>query len=101
VNDREVDSDGDGQSNWLEYRGGSDPLSAASQFQIKVESSTQSTHVQIQWYAKANRAYRLEYTEDLTTWLPVGSTWVGFGGLISASHEKGQAKQRFYRVTPL
>jgi hypothetical protein len=101
VNDREVDSDADGQTNWLEYRGGSDPLSAASQFQIKVESSPQSTHVQIQWYAKANRAYRLEYTEDLTTWLPVGSTWVGFGGIISASHEKGQAKQRFYRVTPL
>jgi hypothetical protein len=105
VNDREVDSDGDGQTNWLEYRGGSNPLNASSQFQIKVDSSPQSTHVQIQWFGKAQRAYQLEYTEDLTTWLPISSTgapyWVGFGGLISASHEKGQAKQRFYRVTPL
>lgn len=101
ANDREIDSDGDGQTNWLEYIGGSDPRSGASRFEIKVESNPQSMDVQIQWQSVTNKAYRLEYTEDLATWIPVGSTRMGTGALMLVTHEKGQAKRRFYRVTAL
>ncbi|MES2660676.1 MAG: PQQ-dependent sugar dehydrogenase [Verrucomicrobiota bacterium] len=101
ANDREIDSDNDGQSNWLEYIGGSDPRSGASRFEVKVVSNPQSPSVEIQWMAATNRSYKLEYTEDLIKWIQVGSTRLGHGGLMSAIHEKGQAKQRFYRVTAL
>lgn len=101
ANDREIDSDNDGQANWLEFIGGSNPLSGASRFEVKVKTSPQSSYVQIQWMSVTNEAYRLEYTEDMATWISVGSTRLGTGGLMAVDHEKGQAKQRFYRVTAL
>ena len=67
VDDRTVDSDGDGQSNADEYVAGTDPFSSASVFKIKNVTNSGSDVV-ISWDAAANRIYELKSSTNLISW---------------------------------
>ena len=99
VDDRLVDTDSDGQSNFVEYAGGSDPRAGGSRFEIKNLIQNGNGTVVIQWQSVVGSLYSVEYTDDLKTWTPIEGHNQGTGGLMSVSHNKGNQKQCFFRIT--
>jgi hypothetical protein len=71
----EIDSDGDGVSDYAEFIAGTDPTNASSRLALTVVSSTNNSSVGIQWPACAGRSYRLWTSADLLAW-SLASDWV-------------------------
>lgn len=61
-NDAGLDADGDGYSNVDEYRAGTDPRSASSQFRMEI-INTLNHQVTIGWFAASNRTYSVLYRD--------------------------------------
>ncbi|MFC7337129.1 sulfatase-like hydrolase/transferase [Haloferula chungangensis] len=64
------DSDDDRFSDGDEMRTGTDPLSAASFFQLGIESTTPSSML-LTWPSAPGASYRIEASTDLNDWNPV------------------------------
>jgi Tol biopolymer transport system component len=96
-----ADSDGDGATDLLEYKAGTDPMDAASSFQVAASVSEATGQWTLSWPATPGRSYRVQYKDDLsqTDWndLPRG---VGVNGprATCVDDSTGVVNQRFYRV---
>ena len=99
ADDRLIDTDSDGQSNFVEYAGGSDPRAGGSRFEIKNLVQAGPGTVVIQWQSVVGSLYSVEYTDDFKKWTPIEGFNQGTGGLMSVFHDKGNQKQRFFRIT--
>ena len=84
VDDRKVDSDGDGQSNADEYVAGTNPLSAASHFNIKSVDRLENNLI-LSWDAAANRMYQLSSSSNLAWWDFVTNIPSASAGTISVA----------------
>lgn len=89
TSDGSNDFDGDGLSNHEEFQLGLNPIAegrlpgGAPAFEVVLASDSGLAHNEIVFYAKAHRAYRVEYSRDLKTWteLTRHSTRVNYSGL--------------------
>lgn len=100
VNDKEVDTDQDGQSNSSEYTSGTDPRDAKSRFEIRSVTVNASNQVLIQWQSVVGKKYTLYSSEDLKTWKFFdGYIYSGNGGVLSATQYLIGKKSVFYKIT--
>lgn len=99
VDDRTVDSDGDGQSNADEYIAGTNPLSSASRFQIKNVNQI-GNNLSLSWDGAANRIYELSSSTNLFSWNVITNIPIGISGVTSFVITNGSTSvsQSFYRV---
>ncbi|MBN2507939.1 MAG: FAD-dependent oxidoreductase [Verrucomicrobia bacterium] len=84
----EGDADGDGLSNHVEYKTGTDPLDAASRFDARLELDAAPGSLVLCWPSATNATYRVEAFGDLTAPVPLAE------GLPATP------PQNRYRVTP-
>ncbi len=64
---RDVDSDGDGMSNYQEYLVGTDPLNFSSRFDMHAVLDASPRQAILIWPSTSNRTYRIEVSDDLST----------------------------------
>lgn len=60
-----ADADGDGLSNWAEFRAGTDPRDARSQFAFVAVEKEPAGGMRIQWSSVPGRSYTVERSTDL------------------------------------
>ncbi|MGZ5527920.1 MAG: autotransporter-associated beta strand repeat-containing protein, partial [Limisphaerales bacterium] len=60
ISDPNADDDGDGQSNYAEYRAGTDPTSSASVLKITSSSCSADGHVTLTWSSVGGVQYRIQ-----------------------------------------
>ena len=96
IDDRLVDSDGDGQSNAAEYLAGTDPRNAGS-FLAIVNFVVSTNEASLSWPSAAGRTYQVEFSDDLIHWQKIGNPVPGAGSLLSNTHST-DARRGFYRV---
>jgi hypothetical protein len=70
-----ADTDGDGSTDLAEFIGGTDPTDARSALRLEPPALQANRTVRLAWPAVVGRAYRLELSSDLVTWLPA-SEWL-------------------------
>jgi hypothetical protein len=68
--DRDTDPDGDRMTNYQEYLTGTDPLNAASRFDMRAWLDAVPQQAVLSWPSTTNRTYRIEVSEDLVTFQP-------------------------------
>ena len=95
--DRNLDSDGDGVSNYLEYIGGTDPTDPRSNLRIDLITSPGAAVVRVG--ALANHTYSVQYSDSL----PAG--WKKLADLLAlptdrvvSIPEPNYTTNRFYRL---
>ena len=96
------DSDGDGASDLMEYRSGTNPLEAASRFRAQASVSATTQRVTLSWEAVPGLSYRVEYKNDLSEayWNVVrGGVTVNGSQATCGDDMVGESSQRFYRVS--
>lgn len=100
-----TDSDGDGLSDYYEFRSGTDPLDTSSCVRITgllPRDDTDGGGVQLHWYAIPGRGYRVERADALTggdIFYPVGDTTPATDPHRRFSDATPRAtRPRFYRV---
>src|SRR5207247_1638525 len=81
VDDRFVDSDGDGQSNAAEFWAGTDPRDANSLLGVRTIVRETSGQVTISWPSQVGVSYHVQYSNDLQVWSNFGSVFIGTGAL--------------------
>jgi hypothetical protein len=98
--DPKADPDHDGMSNFAEFWAGTNPLDANSSFAIDVSSLLSGGQIRIRWQSVAGKVYGVQYSTDLVTWNPLGSSIQGDGNPISVfdGDPVAQGQRRFYRV---
>jgi hypothetical protein len=64
VASRTVDADGDGMSNYQEYLTGTDPVNAASRFDMQLAMDAIPRQAVLTWPSATNRTYRIEVSDD-------------------------------------
>ena len=95
------DFDGDGQTDWMEFKAGTDPTNVGSILRVITLSPPSSGPVQVFWSAVAGKTYRVQFKESLTETL-----WHDLVGDVIATDttgfkmdsSSGAAAQRYYRV---
>ena len=96
------DTDGDGVSDLVEYKTGTNPMDAASRLSAAAAVLPGSDQAAITWEAVPGRSYHLEYKNDLSeaTWrvVPAG-VMVNGSKAICVDNTVAVSSQRFYRVT--
>ena len=105
VADPNLDSDGDGVTNYQEFRAGTDPKNASpssptSRFVISsIMRNTSAT--QIQFPSISGKTYRLEYRDDWITgsWLTLLDEIAGTGASVQVIDPSAAGvTKRFYRL---
>lgn len=100
VNDRNVDSDGDGLVNANEFFAGTNPLDRKSFFAINTAVLNASGYMNITWTSVSGKLYQVQTSSDLTTWANQGTLLVGTGSPLSMldTTVTSLIQKRFYRV---
>lgn len=70
VDDRTIDTDGDGASNADEYHAGTNP---ALDVAVRITVTRQNADISVSWAPTAGHKYRLQQSRDLRTWDDVAS----------------------------
>ena len=93
-----ADADGDGATNWQEYKAGTDPNDANSVLRLKSNAGLPQECV-VRWPSVAGRQYVIERAASLYSpaWTPV-STNSGTGLDLEFRDASGGTASRFYRV---
>lgn len=91
-----LDIDGDGSPMWHEYRAGTNPTNAASVLAL-TGPTWQAGGWQVAFPSQNYRQYRIDTSEDLTTWTPWQTDVEGDGKLLSYV-DPATGLQRFYRL---
>jgi hypothetical protein len=105
--DRDIDSDGDGMTNWEEYVAGTDPTDASSYLRVEAFSLGVSSvqQIRIEFNAVSNKTYSILSNDRLTggQWILVGDVVAMPSNRVVRLTEQRPAAEspRFYRaVTP-
>lgn len=70
---RDVDSDGDGATNWEEFLAGTNPLEKTSVLQLRLSPTAGGTGLLVEWNAVQGSVYQLQSSADLKNWANQGS----------------------------
>ncbi len=65
ASDAGLDADGDGLTNLEEYLAGTDPTDPSSRLMLEISFTTNSSGVHLRFTARAGKAYRIEYRDEL------------------------------------
>jgi sugar lactone lactonase YvrE len=100
VDDREIDSDGDGQSNADEYIAGTDPSIQSDYFRIDGFTLV-GTDLGFTWTAASNRFYKLMSSSNLTTWNAITNIPTVSAGprTLNIASSVSSNSKAFYRLT--
>ncbi len=91
------DDDGDGQSNYAEFRAGTDPRNASDY--LRISGVSVGPPFRIEFPTVIGKTYRIEYSGDLTQWLTLASGISGTGATEQVSDSaSGNTPRRFYRI---
>ena len=98
--DAAQDADGDGRSNVSEYLAGTNPRDPASALVATATKPTTGGGVVIQFTAKANKSYTIQYKDALTaaTWLKLVDIAAQASDRVVQQTDNPGVAQRFYRV---
>jgi uncharacterized repeat protein (TIGR01451 family) len=94
------DADGDGLTNWQEFRAGTNPRDAASVLRV-VSVEPAGDTIRVRFTTSAGRRYQLEGIDDLVqpVWTATGAPLIGTGIVLEATIAGGAVPPaRFYRV---
>lgn len=94
----DVDSDGDGMSNWKEYIAGTDPTNALSV--LRISPLTPAGGAWVEFTAMSNHTYTVEYTDDLgaVPWSKLGDSYFYPTNRVERFSDPAGGTNRFYRV---
>jgi len=99
--DANLDSDGDGMSNYAEYIAGTNPTNSLSY--LKIDSLTASVGATLTFEAASNKTYTVEFTDNLheLPWLRLVNVLSRPSDRVETVTDNGYTTNRFYRlVTP-
>ncbi len=102
--DAALDPDGDGMTNFQEYRAGTDPRDGVSRLQIEVSRLPRigESQIELRFLPVAARLYLIEYREALTTgvWSPLENVIqpLSSGPVSVVDNLPPGISQRYYRV---
>ena len=93
-----VDSDGDGASNWQEFLAGTDPRDPESVLKTRITNSPQGRR--LSWNTVAGGVYQLQVTTDFQNWSSLGSPRfaVGTTDSVLLTGPQGVSYYRVVRV---
>ena len=108
VNCASCDADGDGMTNYEEYRAGTDPANAGSLMSVVEESVVHpgNSHVAITWPSQPNIPYEVSWRSnmsDASPWFGITSRFVGSGNPLiwiddGVEITNSPGGQRYYRI---
>jgi hypothetical protein len=93
-----VDADGDGASNWSEFKAGTDPVSAHSRFQVVAQRG--NSPLVLRWSSAQNKSYTVESASSLfgSPWTVLSSALSGTGQELQFTPVTGAEASQFFRV---
>ena len=100
--DRNLDKDGDGVSNYQEYRAGTNPTNNTQM--LRVNPQVESNGITLQFNALTNRTYSIQMQDGLSagTWLTMTNFVATPTNRTQLLFAAPQGSNRFYRiVTPV
>lgn len=95
------DADGDGRSNAMERRAGTDALNRGDLLEIKgmVSETESSGTVVLQWASVPGKTYRVLWSPDLTAgFVPLASGILASGSECAYTNELGATRSRYYVI---
>ena len=98
--DRDLDRDGDGQSNYLEFVAGTAAGNSASTLKITGQQWGEG-EITLTWLSVPGKTYRIEHSSDMTVWEDMGNDYSASAGpQTTASVPTGAepAGAHFYRI---
>jgi Tol biopolymer transport system component len=102
THDGSGDTDGDGATDLMESKAGTDPMNPVSRFNAQAEVPLGTGQITITWEATPGRSYQVQYKDDLSQsyWndLSVGVGTIGSTAVCVDSSASLSTSQRFYRV---
>jgi sugar lactone lactonase YvrE len=100
-----ADADGDGISNWAEFKAGTNPADVSSQLRLAAASPSTGAGgtpkgLKLRWPSAANRVYSLEAAASISgaEWTAIAATLNGTGDEMEFTVENPPANAQFYRV---
>lgn len=95
-----ADADGDGLSNWAEYKAGTNPNDVASQLRVRTSRTEPAKGLTLRWPSSPNKIYTIEAASQLydATWITLGSKIVGTGREMEFEVNPADGSAQFYRV---
>jgi len=95
------DSDGDGVSDWMEFKLGTNPMNPDSRFRPQASVTLGTGETTITWESAPGRSYRVQYKDDLseTNWNDLtGGVLVNGSSATGRDTRAGTSNHRFYRA---
>lgn len=104
ASDAAQDADADGQTNVAEYIAGTTPSDPNSNFTTKATRPVTGGGVVIQFTARVNKSYTIQYKDDITgaTWLKLSDVTAQGVERVVQQTDSNPGVRRFYRtITPM
>ena len=99
--DPAADSDGDGVTNFQEFRAGTNPTDSTDYLHLDIRTES-GNQIKLSANTVVGRNYRFEYSDDLLSWQQTGPLQVGNGTKAELlDPANGETRARFYRVVIL
>ncbi len=95
-----ADADGDGVSNILEYKAGTNPVDVQSKFQLLSEKLNTNRYLKLSWNATFGKKYIVEAADSVfsTNWTIITSNLTGKAGICNFIDTNITDSKKFYRV---
>ena len=96
----DADPDGDGISNWSEFKAGTDPLNKNSALRLLATHGESKTGVGLRWPTVTSKVYVVECSPSLgaNSWNVISARMLGSGGEAEFTDTRVLNKAQFYRV---
>jgi hypothetical protein len=95
---RQIDTDGDGMSDYAEFIAGTNPTNPASKLTFLSTTPQTNRLMQLKWSAVASRVYLVEASTDLAHWAPITGWMQAVASPMSYTVTNSGSGARFYRV---
>lgn len=96
--ERLSDSDGDGMSNYDEFRAGTDPTNSSSA--LRVSATVTQGRATLRWPCVDGKSYRIYFSSDMRAWREISEPTFAFpeAGVCEWAGDGSGAEMQFYRV---